>query len=154
MSYSEEEKNDILCKAIKIASTSAMRSKNGVAPDILIEPVLNVANELIAKYEDDPTIDIWKNARLDRRIKYIIETLMLENYYDYELSEENFEAVNALIEAEEMLGEQTNDADLFDYFDYTPEELERLRILAKYLNGIDRESAYKEFAQKYHLHAL
>ena len=73
--------------------------------------------------------------------------IIIQNYEEYTLNEENLEAVNALIEAEEMLGANANDEDLIDLFDYTPEELERLRILAKYIGGIDREAAFREFSK-------
>lgn len=154
MGYSEAEKNDILYKAIQIAVGIAARTKTGFAPDILIEPVIRKANELIEKYQDRPDIDIWKNARLDYFVSNISRNIMLQNYFDYELSEENFEAVDALIEAENMLGETANDADLFEFFDYTAEELERLRIIAKYLNGIDRQAACKDFAQQYNIRVI
>lgn len=154
MSYSEAEKNDILYKAIQIAVGIAARTKTGFAPDILIEPVVRTANELIEKYQDQPEIDIWKNARLDYYISNISRNIILQNYFDYELSEENFEAVDALIEAENILGETANDDDLYDFFDYTTEELTRLRIIAKYLNGIDRESTCKDFAQQYNIHVI
>ena len=154
MSYSEAEKNDILYRAIQMAVNVATRTEKGFAPDILIEPVVRKANELIEKYQNQPEIDIWKNARLDLYVNNISRNIMIQNYFDYELSEENFEAVDALIEAESMLGATANDADLFEFFDYTPEELERLRIIAKYLNGIDRQSVCKEFAQKYNIDVI
>ena len=147
MSYSEEEKKDILGKVLKIAIAEATRSKEGFAPDILIEPVLAKAREIIEKYQDDPNIDIWRNARLDKYTTLTARNIIIQNYEEYTLNEENLEAVNALIEAEEMLGANANDEDLIDLFDYTPEELERLRILAKYIGGIDREAAFREFSK-------
>ena len=151
MSYSEAEKNDILYKAIQIAIGIAARTKTGFAPDILIEPAIKKANEFIEKYQDRPNFDIWKNGRLDLYINNISHNIMIQNYFDYELSEDNFEAVDALIEAENILGGKASDKDLFVLFDYTPEELTRLRIIAKYLNGIDRQATCDEFARKYHI---
>ena len=147
MSYSEEEKKDILSKVLKITIAEAARMKEGFAPDILIEPVLAKAREIIEKYENDPEVDIWWNARLDKYTTWTIHNIMMENYEEYTLNEENLEAVNALIEAEEMLGENATDEELEDLFDYTPEELARLRILAKYVGGIDREAAFREFSK-------
>lgn len=147
MSYSEEEKRDILGKVLKITIAEATRMKEGFAPDILIEPVLAKAREIIEKYEDDPDVDIWRNARLDKYTTWTISNIMIQNYEEYTLNEENLEAVNALIEAEEMLGENATDEELEDLFDYTPEELARLRILAKYIGGIDREAAFREFSK-------
>ena len=43
--------------------------------------------------------------------------------------------------------ENATDEELEDLFDYTPEELARLRILAKYIGGIDREAAFREFSK-------
>ena len=151
MSYSEAEKNDILRKVIKLTVSIAARGKIGFAPDILIEPALNKANELIEKYQDDPDVDIWRNARLDKYVNHIARNIMVQKCFDYELSEENLEAVNALIEAEAILGDQATDADLATFFDYTPEELDRLRLLAQYLGGIDRDACCKKFYIQYHL---
>lgn len=147
MSYSEEEKKDILGKVLKIAIAEATRSKESFAPDILIEPVLAKAREIIERCQDDPDIDIWRNARLDKYTTLTARNIIIQNYEEYTLNEENLEAVNALIEAEEMLGANANDEDLIDLFDYTPEELERLRILAKYIGGIDREATFREFSK-------
>lgn len=151
MSYSEDEQKDILEKVLKITIRMAMQGKLGFAPDILVEPAIKQARDFIEKYQDQTNFDIWRNGRLDYYTRYLVQKLRIEYMYDYELSEENFEAVNALIEAEEMLGDKAADADLFDYFDYTPEELERLRIIAEYLNGIDFDATYKKFTKKFEI---
>ena len=64
---------------------------------------------------------------------------------------ENLEAVENLKEAEEMLGDKVSDRELFLMFDYEPEELKRLRILAKYTGKLDADEIYHTFAKKYHL---
>ena len=92
MSYSEEEKKDILSKVLKITIAEAARMKEGFAPDILIEPVLAKAREIIEKYENDPEVDIWWNARLDKYTTWTIHNIMMENYEEYTLNEENLEA--------------------------------------------------------------
>ena len=147
MSYSAEEKRDILQKVIKM-TLRISRNKPGYAPDFFIESALEQAKQLINKNQDHPEIDIWKQARLDYYTQHLVRKLIIEYHYDYELSEDNFEAVNALIEAEEMLGAKATDDDLRELFDYTNEELNRLRIIAKYLNGVDPDSVYKEFSNK------
>lgn len=154
MSYSEEDQKDILRKVLQIAIRNATLGKVGFAPDILIDPAIQQAYKMLEKYQDQEDFDIWKNGRLDLYTNQLTRNMIIQNLYDYELSEENFEAVNALIEAEEMLGANANDDNLIDLFDYTPEELERLRILAKYLNGIDRDIVFKEFAQKYDIYEV
>ena len=152
MRYSEEDKKDILRKVVRLVVNAATRTKPGFAPDIIIEPALTKANELIEKCQNEPDdFDIWRNGRLDLYTSHIARNMIMQNYDEYRLTEENIEAVNALIEAEEMLGDKVSDAELADLFDYTPEELARLRILIKYLNGIDREKAYAEFVKKYEL---
>lgn len=152
MGYSEEQKREILSKTLRIVISLAKKvGKTGFAPDILIGPTMLQAQEFIEKYQDQPDIDIWRNARLDYYTQHLVRKLIIENLYDYELSEENFEAVDALIEAEEMLGDHDNDEELEELFDYTPEELTRLRIIAKYFDGIDREAVYREFSKKYGL---
>ena len=151
MGYSEEDKKDILRKTLRIVISFAARSKTGFAPDILVDPAIEQAQSFIEKYQDQPDVDIWRNARLDYYTQHLVQKLFIENLFDYELSDENFEAVDALIEAETMLGENASDEQLAELFDYTPEELARLRILAKYLNGIDKEAAYREFSKKYGL---
>lgn len=152
MGYSEEQKREILSKTLRIVISLAKKvGKTGFAPDILIEPTMLQAQEFIEKYQDQPDIDIWRNARLDYYTQHLVRKLIIENLYDYELSEENFEAVDALIEAEEMLGDHDSDEELEELFDYTPEELTRLRIIAKYFDGIDREAVYREFSKKYGL---
>jgi hypothetical protein len=152
MGYSEEQKREILSKTLRIVISLAKKvGKTGFAPDILIEPTMHQAQEFIEKYQDQPDIDIWRNARLDYYTQHLVRKLIIENLYDYELSEENFEAVDALIEAEEMLGDHDSDEELEELFDYTPEELTRLRIIAKYFDGIDREAVYREFSKKYGL---
>ena len=145
-----ESEKEVLQKAIKLALRSV---DNKFAPDALIEPVIECARKMYAEYKDKPDLDIWKNGRLDLHIRHIVQRHIADTGFreDYELSDENFEFVDALIEAEEMLGDHASDEELIDMFDYTPEELTRLRIIAKYLNGIDREKAYKEFAKKYGL---
>ncbi len=148
MSYSEDEQKDILQKVLKITIRMAAQGKPGFAPDILIEPAIEQAHNFIKKYQDLKDFDIWLNGRLDYYTRHLIQRLLIEYMYDYELSEENFEAVNALIEAEEMLGEKATDTDLINLFDYTPEELERLRIITQYLNGIDCDEVYKKYAKK------
>ncbi|MDO4219923.1 MAG: hypothetical protein Q4D22_01700 [Candidatus Saccharibacteria bacterium] len=152
MGYSEEQKREILSKTLRIVISLAKKvGKTGFAPDILIESTMRQAQEFIEKYQDQPDIDIWRNARLDYYTQHLVRKLIIENLYDYELSEENFEAVDALIEAEEMLGDHDSDEELEELFDYTPEELTRLRIIAKYFDGIDREAVYREFSKKYGL---
>ena len=148
MSYTAEEKRDILVNVIKIALRYT-RTKPGYAPDFFVDAAIQQAKEFIEKYQDQPEIDIWKQARLDYYTQYLARKLLVEYSYDYELSDENFEAVNALIEAEEMLGAKASDDDLYDLFDYAPEELERLRIIAEYLTGIDAERTTDKFIQKY-----
>ena len=145
-----ESEKEVLQKAIKIALRGVGKK---YAPDALIEPVIECAREKYAEYKDKPELDIWKNGRLDLHIRHIVQRHIADTGFreDYELSDENFEFVDALIEAEEMLGENASDAELIDMFDYTPEELARLRIIAKYLNGIDYDKAYTEFAKKYGL---
>lgn len=145
-----ESEKDVIKKAILIAVSSVNKK---FAPDALMEPVIQKAREMYAEYKDKPDRDIWKNGRLDIYIKDIVRRHIADTGFreDYELSEENFEFVDALIEAEEMLGDNASDEELIDMFDYTPEELARLRIIAKYLNGIDREIVYAECAQKYGL---
>lgn len=145
--YMESEK-DVIKKAILIALSSVNKK---YAPDAFMESVIQTAREMYAEYKDQPDRDIWKNGRLDLRVRDIVRRHIADTGFreDYELSDENFEFVDALIEAEEMLGDNATDEELINMFDYTPEELARLRIIAKYLNGIDREKAYKEFAQKY-----
>ena len=147
MSYTAEEQRDILSKVIKITLRYASR-KPGYAPDFFIESALQQAREFIEKYQDRPDIDIWRQGRLDLYTDHLIRKLLIEYSYDYELSEENFEAVNALIEAEEMLGAKASDDELHELFDYTDEELERLRIIAKYLNGVDADLVYQQFLNK------
>lgn len=152
MGYSEEQKREILSKTLQMVISLAKRfGKTGFAPDILIEPAIQQAQEFIEKYQDQPDVNIWRNARLDRYTQHLVQKLIIENLYDYELSDENLEAVDALIEAEEMLGTNANDDELEELFDYTPEELARLRILAKYFDGIDKEVVYREFSKKYGL---
>ena len=143
-----ESEKEVIRKAILIAIASVNKK---FAPDALIEPVIRKAREMYAEYKDKPDRDIWKNGRLDIYVKDIVRRHIADTGFreDYELSEENFEFVNALIEAEEMLGDHASDEELCNLFDYTPEELERLRILTKYIDGIDREKAYAEFAKKY-----
>ena len=148
MSYSAEEKKDILQKVIKI-TLRVTRNKPGYAPDFFIAATVRQALDFIEKYQDQSDIDIWRQARLDYYTKHLIQKLIIEYGYDYELSDENFEAVSALIEAESMLGEKSNDADLCDLFDYTEDELERLRIIAKYLNGIDTDDTFNKLSKKY-----
>ncbi len=151
MGYSEDYKREILQKVLRMVINLSTRSKTGFAPDILIEPTIAQAQEFIEKYQNQPDIDIWKNARLDYYTLHMVQKIMIENMFDYELSDENFEAVDALIEAEEMLGDRSTDDELEELFDYTPEELTRLRIIAKYFNGIDKEAVYREFSKKYGL---
>ncbi len=145
-----ESDQEILRKVIRM--TIAYAGKK-FAPDVLIEPALERAKELITEYKKKPDMDIWRNGRLDLYIRHLVQNFIFDpgNREDYELSDENFEAVDALIEAEDMLGDKVSDAELMECFDYTAEELARLRIIAKYLNGIDREKAYQEFSKKYGL---
>ena len=147
---SMESEKEVVQKAIRIA-LSAIGKK--FAPDAVMDDIVAKAREMYAEYKEKPELDIWKNGRLDLYIKHIVQRYIADTGFreDYELSDENFEFVDALIEAEEMLGDNASDEELIDMFDYTPEELERLRILAKYLNGVDRERAYAEFAKKYGL---
>ena len=63
----------------------------------------------------------------------------------------NIEAVENLKDAEEMLGDKVSDRELFLMFDYEPEELERLRILAKYTGKLDTEEIITNFNKKYNL---
>ena len=136
-----ESEKDILQKAIRLALTSADKD---FAPDAIIDSVIT---EVRAHPE------VWQNGHLKEHVKEIVDHFLDDPGFreDYELSDENFECVDALIEAEEMLGDQADDETLIDMFDYTPAELKRLRIIAKYLNGVDREKAYKVFAKKYGL---
>ena len=145
-----ESEKDVIKKAIYIAITSVNKK---FAPDALIEPVIQKAREMYTEYKDKPELDIWKNGRLDLYVKDIVRRHIADTGFreDYELSDENFEFVDALIEAEEMLGDNASDEELINMFDYTPEELARLRIIAKYLNGIDRDKAYADFAKQYGL---
>ena len=147
---SMESENEIIRKAIQIALSYV---QNKFAPDPLIEPVIAKAREMYAEYKDKPDQDIWRNGRLDLYIKHIVQRHIADEGFreDYELSDTNFEFVDALIEAEEMLGDKADDDTLIDLFDYTPEELERLRIIAKYFGGIDRQKALAEFVKKYGL---
>ena len=143
-----ESEKEVIQKAIRIA-LSAIGKK--YAPDAFMDDVVAKAREMHAEYKEKPDRDIWKNGRLDIYIKDIVRRNIADPGFreDYELSDENYEFVDALIEAEEMLGDQADDETLIDMFDYTPEELARLRIIAKYFGGVDREKAYKEFAKKY-----
>ena len=147
---SMESEKEVLQKSVKIAIQTVGKK---YAPDAIIEPVIQRAREMYAEYKNKPDLDIWKNGRLDLYIRDIVRRHIADTGFreDYELSDENFEFVDALIEAEEMLGDNATDEELINMFDYTPEELARLRIVAKYLNGIDREKAYAEFAKKYGL---
>ena len=152
MGYSESEKRDILEKVLIFSlQTLLKRSPKQYAPDFFIDATMKQAQEFIAKYGDRPEIDIWRQGRLDLYTRHLLMKLMIETDEDYVLSDDNFEAANALLEAEEMLGDKVSDAELTDCFDYTPEELARLRIIIQYFGGADYDSCLQRFKKKFKL---
>ena len=150
--YTEEQIRDIKRKVLHTTIrrlTVHLHTK--FAPDFFIEQTMAQANEFIERYKDKPDIDIWRNGRLDLYTVRLVNSLIIQFRFDYELSRENLEAVENLKEAEEMLGDKVSDRELFLMFDYEPEELKRLRILAKYTGKLDADGIYHTFAKKYHL---
>lgn len=151
MGYSETEKHDILEKVLSFSLKQLLaRSPQKYAPDYFIAATMKQAQEFIEKYANQD-IDIWRQGRLDLYTRHLLTKLIIETDNDYVLSDENFEAANALLEAEEMLGENPSDAELADLFDYTPEELARLRIITQYFNGADYDGCLQRFKKKYGL---
>lgn len=152
MSYSESEKRDILTNVLIMSlKTLLKRSNRQYAPDFFIEATMRQAQEFIDKYNDQPEIDIWRQGRLDLYTRHLLTKLIIETDEDYVLSDENFEFANALLEAEEMLGEHASDEELINHFDYTPEELARLRIIAQYFGEPDYDACLQRFKKKYKL---
>ncbi len=152
MSYSESEKRDILTNVLIMSlKTLLKRSNKQYAPDFFIEATMRQAQEFIDKYNDQPEIDIWRQGRLDLYTRHLLTKLIIETDEDYVLSDENFEFANALLEAEEMLGEHASDEELINHFDYTPEELARLRIIAQYFGEPDYDACLQRFKKKYKL---
>ena len=152
MSYSESEKRDILEKVLVLSLQHLLRRrKDRYAPDFFIEATMKQAQEFIEKYNDQSEIDIWRQGRLDLYTRHLLTKLIIETDQDYILSDENFELTNALLEAEEMLGEHASDEELIDLFDYTPEELARLRIIAQYFGEPDYDTCLQRFKKKYKL---
>ena len=150
--YTEEQIRDIKRKVLHTTIrrlTVHLHTK--FAPDFFIEQTMAQADEFIERYKDKPDIDIWRNGRLDLYTVRLVNSLIIQFRFDYELSRENLEAVENLKEAEEMLGDKVSDRELFLMFDYEPEELKRLRILAKYTGKLDADEIYHTFAKKYHL---
>ena len=150
--YTEEQIRDIKRKVLHTTIrrlTVHLHTK--FAPDFFIEQTMAQADEFIGRYKDKPDIDIWRNGRLDLYTVRLVNSLIIQFRFDYELSRENLEAVENLKEAEEMLGDKVSDRELFLMFDYEPEELKRLRILAKYTGKLDADEIYHTFAKKYHL---
>ena len=131
--------------------TLLKRSNRQYAPDFFIEATMRQAQEFIDKYNDQPEIDIWRQGRLDLYTRHLLTKLIIETDEDYVLSDENFEFANALLEAEEMLGEHASDEELINHFDYTPEELARLRIIAQYFGEPDYDACLQRFKKKYKL---
>ena len=152
MSYSESEKRDILTNVLIMSlKTLLKRSNKQYAPDFFIEATMRQAQEFIDKYNNQPEIDIWRQGRLDLYTRHLLTKLIIETDEDYVLSDENFEFANALLEAEEMLGEHASDEELINHFDYTPEELARLRIIAQYFGEPDYDACLQRFKKKYKL---
>ncbi len=150
--YTDEQKRDILLQVMKVALRDATRARGTkYAPDFFVDEAIKQAFKIIEKYEHQPEVDIWKNARLDLYTRHLLTRLFLEYGEEYELNEENLELASNLIEAEAMLGGKGTDEDLYEMFDYTAEELERLRIIAKYFGGIDNDAVIAEFSKKYGL---
>ena len=150
--YTREQIRDIKRKVLRITIRRlTMQVHAQYAPDFFVEQTMAQADKFIEKYRHQPEVDIWRNARLDYYTIHLLNKLIIEHCYEYEISRYNSEAVENLKEAEDMLGDQLSDEELILMFDYTPEELARLRILAKYPDEIDADQAYTEFAQKYHL---
>ncbi len=152
MSYSETDRRDILTNVLIMSlKTLLKRSNKQYAPDFFIEATMKQAQEFIDKYNDQPEIDIWRQGRLDLYTRHLLTKLIIETDEDYVLSDENFEAANALLEAEEMLGEHASDQELAEFFDYTPEELARLRIIAQYFGDADYDNCLQRYKKKYKL---
>ena len=150
--YTREQILDIKRKVLRITIRRLTMRPTKYAPDYIVERTMEQADEFIEKYKDQPEIDIWRQARLDYYTIHLINKLIIEYSFDYELSRFNIEAVENLKEAEAMLGDQCSDEELFLMFDYSPEELKRLRILEKYLDqDYNDKDIYQLFAQKYHL---
>ena len=70
-----ESDQEILRKVIRI--TIAYAGKK-LAPDVLIEPALERAKELIAEYKKKPDMDIWRNGRLDLYIRHLVHNFILK----------------------------------------------------------------------------
>jgi|GEM_PF-3299890 hypothetical protein len=150
--YTEEQIRDIKRKVLHTTIRRlAVHLHTKFAPDFFVEQTMAQADEFIERYKDKPDIDIWRNGRLDLYTVRLVNSLIIQFRFDYELSRENLEAVENLKEAEEMLGDKVSDRELFLMFDYEPEELKRLRILAKYTGKLDADEIYHTFAKKYHL---
>ncbi len=150
--YTREQIRDIKRKVLRVTIrrlTIHLHTK--YAPDFFIEQAMAQADRFIERYKDQPDVDIWRNARLDQYTIRLINNLVIQYHYDYELSRENLEAVENLKEAEEMLGDKVSDHELFLMFDYDEDELKRLRTLAKYTSRLNSDEIYNIFAKKYHL---
>ena len=150
--YTKEQIRDIKRKVLRVTIRRLMvHMHTKYAPDFFVEQAIAQADRFIERYKDQPDVDIWKNARLDQYTVRLINNLIIQYRFDYELTRENIEAVENLKEAEEMLGDKVSDRELFLMFDYEPEELERLRILAKYTGKLDTEEIITDFNKKYNL---
>lgn len=150
--YTREQIRDIKRKVLHITLRRLMvHMHTKYAPDFFVEQTMAQADEFIEKYKNQPDIDIWRNARLDYYTVRLINSLVIQFRFDYELSRENLEAVENLKEAEEMLGDNASDHELFLMFDYDKDELKRLRTLAKYVDKTDADEIYNIFIKKYHL---
>ena len=150
--YTREQIRDIKRTGLHITLRRLMvHMHTKYAPDFFVEQTMAQADEFIEKYKNQPDIDIWRNARLDYYTVRLINSLVIQFRFDYELSRENLEAVENLKEAEEMLGDNVSDHELFLMFDYDKDELKRLRTLAKYVDKTDADEIYNIFIKKYHL---
>ena len=150
--YTKEQIRDIKRKVLRVTIRRLMvHMHTKYAPDFFVEQTMAQADRFIERYKDQSDMDIWWNARLDQYTVRLVNNLVIQYRFDYELSRENLEAVQNLKEAEEMLGDKVSDYELFLMFDYEPEELERLRILAKYADKYDAEQIFADFCKKYHL---
>lgn len=150
--YTEEQIRDIKRKVLRVTIRRLMvHMHTKYAPDFFVEQAMAQADRFIERYKDQPDVDIWKNARLDQYTVRLINNLIIQYRFDYELTRENIEAVENLKDAEEMLGDKVSDRELFLMFDYEPEELERLHILAKYTGKLDTEEIITDFNKKYNL---